>query len=653
MDARRTEAGQAMVFLAIFFLGLLAFVGIVTDVAMIYWNRADLASRADSAALAGGAELTNTVRAQAKAEQYLALHNITSANHTINISFRKLIVNNDVITVHLERPVPMAFMRLFGFDTVVVSADAEVHATSWAGDQSWTMFRGGPARTGYQPCNGLDAGIESVQYSFGHRWEVNDGANHRSTPATYQDKRANNPINNGNTFIVVGSNQNNNGGNGAAAVPGPKVYAFDAVSGNTLWTVDLGTKVRSSPLIAVISGFNNDDPVVYLSGHNGRTYALDARTGTVLWTSPNDNDDFEEDGLYRASPALVDGYIYMATSRGNVYKLNATTGAIVWRSTPFPGSHPYPNANVPANWVTTGWGTAPGNIQDYWGYTQIFSTPNVVDIPGVGKVVFVIAHGKKEWDWPGATFAVHLFAIDANTGARLWASDAMGGNNRDAAAVGEVDTNYDGNPDTWRAFVNPTDGYVYAFNVVDGINSGSGTWAWSKYTGYKKHRSDPVLYCGVVFGGNERAMYALTAAEGYSIWDDVDSDGAGPDQANPEYNLTDYTSWGERKIPGGVKSAPALVDGIILVGANRTSTGGSGGSMWALDARTGRDLGHWNTTDYNPAAGNGLGPAGPPSGNNGDVRSGVVVAEDFNAYFGSNDSGIYQVLITAVLILIK
>jgi len=63
MNVQKTESGQAIVLLTIFFLGLLAFVGLATDIALIYWNRADLVSRADAAALAGGAELTNTANA--------------------------------------------------------------------------------------------------------------------------------------------------------------------------------------------------------------------------------------------------------------------------------------------------------------------------------------------------------------------------------------------------------------------------------------------------------------------------------------------------------------------------------------------------------------------------------------------------------------
>ncbi len=665
---RDDQRGQMILILALVFVGLLLIVGLATDGAIVFWHRAQLASRADSAALAGGAELTNTSFAEAKARQYLALHNITEPAYGITITFSQKVVPNDVIHVEITEPVPTAFMRLIGINSVNISAEAEVYATNWLGQQSWSMFRGGPARTGYQQCQGLDSGIQSVQYRFGYRWLLNDGANHRSTPATFQDDR----LFSGHTFVVVGSNDNNYGGNGSSADGGPKVYAFDTVTGATLWTNTLGkaTKVRSSPLIAIVPGLNSGYPVVYVGGHDGRLYALSAVDGHTLWVSGNDNDDFEDDGLYRSSPALINEggtyYVYQATSRGNVYKYDAVTGAIVWRSTPFPdGTYPYPNPNVPQDWVTTSWGTAPGNTIDYWGYSPIYGTLAIADLPwgsGTKKVVFATAHGKQEWgkndpNWSGYPVEVTLFAIDAATGAKLWSHRVAGpgdppgasGNSRDSAAVGPVDTDYDGIPDEWRVYVAPTDGYLYAFRATDT----SGTFLWKRYTGTKHHRSDPVLYCDVVFGGNESGMWALTAADGFSIWDCSDGDGAGPDEVNPYCNDGNYSAAGVRLIPGGVKSAPAVGDGIIMVGANKTASGGKGGSMWTLDAKTGKDLGHWDTTAYNPATGNGLGPAGPPSGNNGDVRSGVVIADDFNAYFGSNDGGLYQVFITAILIIIK
>ncbi|RMD60646.1 hypothetical protein D6833_09400, partial [Candidatus Parcubacteria bacterium] len=390
MKGRWWQSGQTLVIFVLVITGIVLLVGLATDAALVFWNRADLSSRADAAALAGGAELPNTIFATDKAYEYLALHNITPDNHQINISFRQIKVPNDVIRVELARPVRLAFLRLLGFDTVTVQAEAEVYASQWSGEQTWTMFRGGAGRTGYQPCKGLDAKVDALQYEFGYRWNLQDGANHRSTPATFQDAR----LFNGHTFLVVGSNDNNFGGNGASPDGGAKVYAFDTVNGKTLWLTNLGaTKVRSSPLIAIVPGLNNGYPVVYLNAHNGRVYALDARDGHILWVSGNDNDSFESDGLYRSPPALVDGYIYTATSRGKVYKFDARTGAMVWRSTPFPPpppgftppsgdpNYPYPNPKVPADWLTTSWGVAPGNTQDYWGYSPIYATVNVTYIP--------------------------------------------------------------------------------------------------------------------------------------------------------------------------------------------------------------------------------------------------------------------------------
>ncbi len=106
-------------------------------------------------------------------------------------------------------------------------------------------------------------------------------------------------------------------------------------------------------------------------------------------------------------------------------------------------------------------------------------------------------------------------------------------------------------------------------------------------------------------------MYAISAITGDTIWDDIDSDGSDPDEANLQFELNTTTGlntedcnsgayditgtnvihcWGARLMPGGVKSAPAVINGIVLVGTNQTSTGGSGGAVWALSTETGKDL---------------------------------------------------------------
>ncbi|MFQ5435863.1 MAG: PQQ-binding-like beta-propeller repeat protein, partial [Anaerolineae bacterium] len=203
----------------------------------------------------------------------------------------------------------------------------------------------------------------------------------------------------------------------------------------------------------------------------------------------------------------------------------------------------------------------------------------------------------------------YLYALDAATGERIWfdvlddyVSPATP-SDRNSNAVGKIDTNRDGVPDEWRVFANPTDNFLYAYNAI------TGTRIWRKETGADNHRSDPAIYRNYVFGGNNSGVYALDAVDGFSIWDNIDSDGVlgTADKVNPHFNDTNpgggpaFNAFGTRLSPGGVKSAPAVVDGIIMVGANQTSLGASGGSMWGLWWENGRDLGHYDTNLYDGA----------------------------------------------------
>ncbi|MBI4769106.1 MAG: PQQ-binding-like beta-propeller repeat protein [Chloroflexi bacterium] len=494
--------------------------------------------------LAGGAELPKPTESQDRAKQYLSLHNLTSANTTITTTVSTTRIANDTLTVSLIRPVDMTFLNLVGIHTVNVSATATVWASSWAGDQTYDMFRGSASRTGSQTCTSLDSGVEAVGYEWGYRWDLHDVKNHRSTPAIYADPS----IHSGDYVAYVGSN-----GTNASTPPAADagVYAFDGDTGAQLWHVSLGTKVRSSPLVAKVTGLNSGYPVVFVAGHNGKVYALDARDGHTLWVTANNNDSYEDDGKYHSSPALVNGSIYHATSRGNVYKVDAVTGAMVWRSTPYPGTSPYLNPNIPANWVTTTWGdtpctafdadgnctnTATGGEPAWWGYTPIYGTVAISN-----DAVFMADHGGKEWGGGGSR-QPRIYAISATDGSKLWTSSTTmdwqnsNDNNRQSPTVANVDTNYDGAAESLRVFGAPTDGYLYAYDANTGVE------LWHAYTGQLNHRADPVFFCEALFGGNgdessgkAGGVWALEAVGGKSIWDGVDNDGAGPDQANPEF----------------------------------------------------------------------------------------------------------------------
>jgi outer membrane protein assembly factor BamB len=68
----------------------------------------------------------------------------------------------------------------------------------------------------------------------------------------------------------------------------------------------------SSP--AVVNG------VVYFGSWDENVYAVDASTGTKLWSYAVGS------GVY-SSPAVANGVVYVSSDDGKVYALNAATGA--------------------------------------------------------------------------------------------------------------------------------------------------------------------------------------------------------------------------------------------------------------------------------------------------------------------------------------
>lgn len=96
------------------------------------------------------------------------------------------------------------------------------------------------------------------------------------------------------------------------------------------WEYDLGTnRVQESTPIVI-------DGVMYASGNLGRAYALDAATGKELWTFSPAVDmqvnraaccDQANRGL-----AVTGGKVFTAALDGKLYALNAKTGAVLWQT---------------------------------------------------------------------------------------------------------------------------------------------------------------------------------------------------------------------------------------------------------------------------------------------------------------------------------
>jgi outer membrane protein assembly factor BamB len=106
-----------------------------------------------------------------------------------------------------------------------------------------------------------------------------------------------------------------------------KLHALDAMTGTHLWSFD-GAQAGydTNPLVV--------DGIVYAGNRDGRMYAIGAhgtpQQGQQIWS-------FATEGAIHLSPAYHNGTIYFASNDNHAYALNAATGSQIWRSGRLPG----------------------------------------------------------------------------------------------------------------------------------------------------------------------------------------------------------------------------------------------------------------------------------------------------------------------------
>jgi len=176
------------------------------------------------------------------------------------------------------------------------------------------------------------------------------------------------------------------------------LYALDATTGTTLWTAPVGT--HSSPDFPPTPALGAS--MVYVITE-GELFALDAHTGTQLWTYTVGN----VKGLYPA-PCVADGVVYASSLDNNVYALNATTGALIWKVLAGASTTPAV-ANGMIYTGTTG-GTLIALSADTGTLRWHFTTGGLISSsPAVANGVVV------DSSWDG-----NVYAWDADSGALLW-----------------------------------------------------------------------------------------------------------------------------------------------------------------------------------------------------------------------------------------
>lgn len=115
----KREDGNAIILFTLAITALIAVTGLVIDGGMLYMTKTHLQKTANAAVLSGAQELTNDdTRVREIVEETLAHHDELDSMTGI------IILPETKVTVQLEKPVDMTFMRLFGVETVDVKARA-------------------------------------------------------------------------------------------------------------------------------------------------------------------------------------------------------------------------------------------------------------------------------------------------------------------------------------------------------------------------------------------------------------------------------------------------------------------------------------------------------------------------------------------------
>ena len=107
------------------------------------------------------------------------------------------------------------------------------------------------------------------------------------------------------------------------------LYALRASTGKLRWRFRTGGRVRSSPALA--------GGIVYVGSFDGVLYAIDAETGKLRWKYETEGASIDSAkwGFDRrsinSSPAVADGVVTFGSRDAHQYALDAKTGRLLWR----------------------------------------------------------------------------------------------------------------------------------------------------------------------------------------------------------------------------------------------------------------------------------------------------------------------------------
>ena len=302
--------------------------------------------------------------------------------------------------------------------------------------------------------------------------------------------------------------------NGVVYVTGDRLYAFNATTGATLWSVVAGIG-GGSPTVA--------NGVVYVSGD--RLYAFDATSGAQLWSATT--------GAGGEPPAVANGVVYVTGDR--LYAFNATSGTQLWSATIGVG------ASSPA--VANGVVYVTGDRLYAFNATsgmQLWSAAIGVggSSPAVANgVVYVVGDRR-------------LYALKATTGSRLWsATNDVGGFTGDSPTVANGVVYVQSGSYGFSA------GSLFAFSAAGTTNCSGNpetcTPLWTAPT--SRTSGSPAVANGIVYvsGDSLRAFSLPIAAPTLSISPAFPDESGYPDYLGTLFTITNIGSTSTSPITDG------------------------------------------------------------------------------------------------------
>jgi outer membrane protein assembly factor BamB len=307
------------------------------------------------------------------------------------------------------------------------------------------------------------------------------------------------------------------------------------------WATELGGDVGlSAP--AVVDG------VVYIGSWDRRIYAIDAATGTILWSTLTDE-------IHEDAPAVANGIVYSHSNAGTLYAMDAATGDVLWTADP---GHAVSSPTVSGNHVLV---LGYGALLAYDGLTgQLLWSAGPIDLavnsPTVarGRILVVDEGG-------------FVTAVNPKNGTIVWQRRIKDESFQLSTPAVANDVLYVG---------------ALGSNSVYAVNAENGRVVWqTELDGLMD--SSPAVANGVVYIGGYAGIYALDARSGAVLWTHPGPFvvGLGVSVANGVvYAVSDVlyaldattgdTLWtgsvGTQTILG--PSSPAVVNGTVFVGCN-------------------------------------------------------------------------------------